>query len=78
MSKTKDQVIKNLNKGEYLIIGSDDFWYGSGLKTIKDAEKEIKYIKRDISKYGEPNTGNSRTKVPSEFHIYKAILIKSI
>lgn len=78
MSKTKDKVIEQLNKGEFLIIGSDNFWYGSGTETLKDAIEEVKTIKKNISNYGDPENGEQQTTVPRSFYIYQANLIKEI
>jgi len=81
-SKTKDEVIKDLNKkkekGEYLIIGSDNFWYGSGISSLKDAREEIENIKANPSEYGNPETHERQDSSPETFHIYKAILIEDI
>ena len=73
MAKTK-------KKSEYIIIGSDNFWYASGLSSLKEAKKEIKNIKRNISKghYADPETGQMRDELPEKFYIYKAIEIDKI
>jgi purine nucleoside phosphorylase len=81
-SKTKDEVIKDLNKkkekGEYLVIGSDNFWYGSGFNTLKEAEEVVKEAKKNISNYGNPESHDTQSEVPNSFYIYKASLVKEI
>jgi len=61
-------------KKEYIIVGSDNFWYGSAIKSLKEAEKELRYIKKNIAEYGE--RGKSRASVPEKFYIFEARLVK--
>lgn len=81
-SKTKNEVIKDLNKkkekGEYLIIGSNNFWYGSGLSSLKDAREEVENIKENPTEYGNPENNDRTDSLPKEFYIYKARLIEEI
>ena len=96
-SKTKDEVIKDLNKreekknkkdklvedvcineGKYLILGSDNFWYGSAFDTQKEAEEEIKTIKKNITDYGNPENHDTQSEVPNNFYIYFAHLVKEL
>jgi hypothetical protein len=83
MTKTKDNLIKqeekeNLIPKEYIIIGSDNFWYGSGFFTIKEALDEIKLIKKNPSGYGNPENNSTQTELPETFYIYSARLVKEI
>ena len=82
MGKMKDKAIDkhNSKKPEYIIIGSDNFWYASGLSSLKEVKAEIENIKKNISKgyYSDPETGQLRDEVPEKFYIYKAVEIKII
>lgn len=65
---------------EYLVIGSDNFWYESGAKELKEAIAEVKDIKKgnNIKSYADPETGFTRDVLPETFYIYKATLVKEI
>ena len=56
---------------QYLIIGSNNFWYASGLETLKEAKREIKEIKKNASDYSDPETGYI-PELPEKFYIYEA------
>ena len=62
-------------KKEYIIVGSDNFWYASAISTLKEAKKQIKHIRRHIGEYGEPNGLNLRTNIPETLFIFEAYLI---
>ena len=65
---------------EYLVMGSDNFWYESGSKELKEAIAEVKDIKKDdnISSYANPESGMVQEDLPDTFYIYKAELVKEI
>ena len=41
---------------EYIIVGSNNFWYASGNKSLNEARKDIRYIKKHHSEYGDPES----------------------
>ena len=41
-------------KTEYLIIGSDNFWYASCLTSLKEVKETIEDIKGNVGGYGTP------------------------
>jgi len=71
---------QNSQKPEYIIIGSNNFWYASGLTSLTEAENEIKKIKKNgkNSTYSDPETGEIKEDLPEKFYIYKGIEIKQI
>lgn len=52
-------------KKQYLIIGNDNFWYGSCMKSIKEVKEKLKHIKENIKWYGQ-------SEVPPILYIYEA------
>lgn len=59
-------------KTEYLVIGSDNFWYGI-CSTKKEALQLVEEVKEAPHKFGDPEHTNSlREDVPEMFYIYKA------
>jgi hypothetical protein len=65
-------------KKEYIIVGSDNFWYSSDLASIKEVKEEIENIKKDITFYADNESGENRSDLPKALYIYKAELIKKI
>jgi len=63
-------------KEEYIIVGSDNFWYASALKSPKEVEESLKHIKKHIAEYGE--NGMLRVRLPEKFYVFKARLTKEI
>ena len=49
---------------EYIIIGSNNYWYASGLTSLAEAKEEIK----EIQKHPEQHTPS---ELPEIFYIYK-------
>jgi len=63
---------------EYLIIGSNNFWYAS-LSSKKYIKNEIASIKKNPEDYGNPDQLNSCVvDLPEKLHIYKAIEIDQV
>jgi hypothetical protein len=62
----------------YEIIGSDNFWYGSGLGTMKDVNERIKDIKEHIKEYADPETDETRTQLPKKLYIIKGKIVKEV
>lgn len=62
-------------KPEFLVIGSNNFWYSSGEESVADCKKLIKSIKKDYRdgcvSYADPETGAQPDK-PERFYIYEA------
>lgn len=77
MGKMKDKAIQEQNsqKAEYIIVGSDNFWYASGLTSLKEAKEVIKNIKKNIQSYADPETGERQTEVPETFYIYQGRVV---
>ena len=63
-------------KREYVILGSNNFWYASNLRTINDALKEMEKIKKNPKDYGIP--GNNQSELPNSLYIYRVSLIKEL
>ncbi len=59
------------NKKEYLIIGSNNFWYGieSNLKDAKELQKDI--LENENTDFCDPETGH-QPEVPDDVYIYKS------
>ena len=68
---------KNKQKPEYMIIGSNNFWYASGLTSLAETRSEIKEILKNgkNSCYADPESGEMKDELPNQFYIYKAIEI---
>jgi len=64
-------------KKEYVILGSDNFWYSSGLKSIKAVLEEVENIRRNPETYGVPG-GSNQTETPDTLYIYYGSQIKKI
>jgi len=58
-------------KKEYLIIGDDNYWYASGITSLKIAKSEAK----EIIKNGEIGKGN---ELPEKLYIFKAEEIEQV
>lgn len=60
------------NKKEYLIIGSNNFWYGveSNLKDAKEMSKDI--LEGKNTDFCDPDTGH-QPEVPDDVYVYKVI-----
>lgn len=63
---------------EYIIVGSDNFWYASGLSSLKKAKEEIKEIIENVTDYGEPDGLNFRERVPDKFRIMRVDKVVTI
>ena len=57
---------------QYIIIGSNNFWYASGLTSIDDVVDELENIKKDVSEYGNPETNELENEKPSQLYVYEA------
>lgn len=57
-------------KKEYLVIGSNNFWYGTH-SSKKDALSEAKHILKGPSDYSDPESGNT-PDIPETVYIYEA------
>lgn len=66
-------------KKEYLIIGSNNFWYASGLTSLEAVKQEIKNIKGN-QPYGNPESGkiSEIAEMPDTLYVYEAKEIKRI
>lgn len=64
-------------KKEYLIIGSNNFWYASCLKSLAEVKAEIKKIKKEKSWYADPESGYE-PDLPEKLYIYKAEETKQV
>ena len=73
-------MLKSKQKPEYIIIGSNNFWYASGLTSLTEAENEIKEIQKNAgnSTYADPETGEIKEDLPDKFYIYKGVEVKQI
>ncbi len=58
-------------KKEYLIIGNDNYWYASGITSLKIARSEVKRMIED----GEIGKGN---ETPEKLYIFKAEEIEQV
>lgn len=58
-------------KKEYLIIGSDNYWYASGITSLKIAKSEV----RDMIEEGRIGKRNA---MPKKLFIFKAEEIEQI
>lgn len=63
-------------KTEYLVIGSNNFWY-SAEDTLTDAKIEAKGILEGKGEYDNPETGHT-PNLPDIVYIYKAIEVAKI
>jgi len=63
---------------EYLIVGSDNFWYASCMTSMKEAIEKIEEIKESPESFGVPYGGENQTEAPDTLYLYKAKLIKEI
>lgn len=78
MGKIKNLTIKqtkhkkNTPKTEYIIIGSNNFWYASGLTSLQEAKNEVKEIIKKDKWFADPETGETKDELPNKFYIYKA------
>jgi hypothetical protein len=63
---------------QYLVIGSNNFWY-SIADTLQEAKQTAKEIKKKnpYMVFADPETGNEPT-APETVYIYKANLIKEL
>jgi len=64
-------------KKEYLIIGSDNFWYTT-CSNMKEIEREIEQIKEDVKSYGNPENSDRQEDLPETLYIYEAKEIKQV
>lgn len=63
-------------KQEYLIIGSNNFWYASGITSLEAVKEEVKRIKGNQA-YANPENGKI-AELPDTLYVYKAEEIKRI
>ena len=59
-------------KKEYLIVGSDNFWYACGLTSKKEVKEKIEDIKENIESYGSPNGDERQYYLPETLYVYEA------
>jgi hypothetical protein len=76
MRKTNKKFMKKSTKTEYLIIGSNNFWYSTEA-SLKNAITTVKEIKKEHSGFGDPETEHEPS-MPETFYIYKAEEIKQL
>ena len=76
MRKTNKKLMKEFAETEYLIIGSNNFWY-SIETSLKNAIATVKKIKKEHSGFGDPETRHT-PEMPETFYIYKAEEIKQL
>lgn len=76
MRKTNKKLMKEFAETEYLIIGSNNFWY-SIETSLKNAITTVKEIKKENTGFGDPETGHE-PEMPETFYIYKAEEIKQL
>lgn len=62
---------------EYIILGSNNFWYSAGSKNKKEAIDEAINILCGEGSFEDPESGH-RPDVPEKVYIYKAELVKEI
>ena len=61
------------SKKEYLVIGSNNFWYAT-CDTLSEAKEEVKNLCVEADNdYGDPETGH-KPELPYHIYIYKATL----
>ena len=67
-----------LKKGEeYIIVGSDNFWYASSLKSLSEVECELANMREEPSEYGNSEAiGDFQESSPIILYVYKSILIQ--
>ena len=71
--KRKAIKAKNSPKGEYIIIGSNNFWYACGLTNLAQVKTEIQNIKAGGIYGNEEESYNPR--IPERIYVYKAVEI---
>jgi len=62
---------------EYIIIGSDNFWYGL-CDTLKEAKEIVENAQSNISDFANPETGRCQIAPPETFYIYKGEEVEEI
>ena len=62
---------------EYLIVGSDNFWYASCLKTLKEVERKVYEIENNLQSFENPENGET-AKLPETLYVYKTEEIKRV
>ena len=58
-------------KKEYIIVGSDNFWYACDLHSMKEVKSTIQDIIKNPENYSDPETGERRTEPPETFYVYE-------
>jgi hypothetical protein len=59
------------SKKQYLIIGSNNFWYAGCLKSKGDIKAELEEILKCHKAYEDPETGH-HPEMPEKFYVYEA------
>ena len=65
-------------KKEYLVIGSNNFWYASELESVEEALAEIEEIREHPGGYGNPEACDQCPDLPERFYIFEAREIKQV
>lgn len=76
MQEKKERANESDIKTEYLVIGSNNFWYASEI-TLKNADATAKEILRDAGGFSDSETGYQPEK-PETLYIYEAKEIRRI
>lgn len=66
-----------MEKKEYQIIGSNNFWYASCLPSFKAALEELEHIVQNHSHYADGETG-AQPEYPEKFYIYESKQVAQI
>ena len=61
--------------GEYIILGSDNFFYACDLHSLEEVKAEIQNIIKNPASYGDPESSSHQEEVPETFYIYKGVEI---
>lgn len=64
-------------KKEYLVIGSNNFWYASCLETLKEAKEIANDVIENSNGYSDPESGHEPEE-PETVYIYKAYEIARV
>lgn len=65
---------KQPNEEVYLVIGSNNFWYGI-FETQREADAEAEAILEGQDGYGDPE-GGYEPETPASIHVYRAALMQ--
>jgi hypothetical protein len=65
-------------KDQYLVLGSDNFWYASCLNTLQEALEVIERVKANPTTFRNGDTNKPQQRAPQRFYVYKAVKIKEV